>query len=286
VSGWCTGIRPIPAHHVPAIIRLTDNPPPRAGPAWRPPADMPAGRSKGWHSKVSQQRRAARAERPEPLQRQPARFVRPDRPAEADSHRTIRAPAVKPAIDRAAPLLRRESAVRVPRLDLSALTDLLKPAGPPIAGNGANGTPHQEPGRSPHSGATVGGCDRRPAVLCPVSGRERRGNRACRTRGPIHRRWRARRVARGRALRARQRREGHAGRHQAENRRRPRVQRVAGQRVAPAATAADAEKPATKTTPVSEQEKDRNDRQWPAIVAREANKAGLNVTPSGIKASG
>jgi hypothetical protein len=55
---------------------------------------------------------------------------------------------------------------------------------------------------------------------------------------------------------------------------------------APAATAADAEKPATKTTPVSEQEKDRNDRQWPAIVAREANKAGLNVTPSGIKASG
>lgn len=67
VSRWCTGIRPIPAHHVAAIIRLTDNPPPRSEPAWRPPADMPAGRSKGRGSKVSRQRRAARAERPEPL---------------------------------------------------------------------------------------------------------------------------------------------------------------------------------------------------------------------------
>jgi transcriptional regulator with XRE-family HTH domain len=27
VSKWCTGVRPIPEHHVPTIIELTDNPP-------------------------------------------------------------------------------------------------------------------------------------------------------------------------------------------------------------------------------------------------------------------
>ena len=50
VARWCTGRRPVPPHHVPRIIALTDNPPPRMVPAWRPPADMPPSRSKGRRS--------------------------------------------------------------------------------------------------------------------------------------------------------------------------------------------------------------------------------------------
>ena len=57
VSGWCTGIRSIPAHHVARIIELTDNPPLRTEPPWRPPADMPPSR----HG------RTIRAKRPQPL---------------------------------------------------------------------------------------------------------------------------------------------------------------------------------------------------------------------------
>ena len=44
----------------------------RTAPAWRPPADIRPSRSKGWSSKASRQRRAARATQPEPS-RQPAR---------------------------------------------------------------------------------------------------------------------------------------------------------------------------------------------------------------------
>jgi len=130
VSGWCTGIRPIPVHHVAAIIRITDNPPARTEPAWRPPADMPAGRSKGWRSKVSRQRRAARAERRDPLPQQPVRLPRRDRPAQA--------PVVKPGlvcasqrrcVHRPAAVPRLDPAVQAPGLDFSGLTDLLKRAG-------------------------------------------------------------------------------------------------------------------------------------------------------------
>jgi hypothetical protein len=76
VARWCTGIRPIPLHHVAAIIRLTDNPPPRTGPAWRPPADMPRGRSTGRLDSLSRQCRRRspdvnRSDRPEPV-RQPS----------------------------------------------------------------------------------------------------------------------------------------------------------------------------------------------------------------------
>jgi hypothetical protein len=99
VSGWCTGIRSIPTHHVAAIIRLTDNPPPRTEPAWRPPADMPK-RSIGYHSKVSRRPQAARADRPHP-QRQPLR------------------PALAPL-----PRLADERS----RLDLSVLNNLLQSA--------------------------------------------------------------------------------------------------------------------------------------------------------------
>ena len=40
VARWVTGARPIPEYHLPVIIRLTENPPPRSAPAWRPAADM------------------------------------------------------------------------------------------------------------------------------------------------------------------------------------------------------------------------------------------------------
>jgi len=40
VARWCTGDRPIPEYHLPVIVRLTDNPPPRTAPAWRAAADM------------------------------------------------------------------------------------------------------------------------------------------------------------------------------------------------------------------------------------------------------
>ena len=147
VSNWCSGIRPIPTHHVPAIIRLTDNPPRRTGPAWRPPPDMPAGRSQGWHSKVSRQRRAARAERPAVVAQQPARLPRSDRqPVQSD--RPAKATAIKPAIDRPQPA--------APSLDLSALADLVKPAGLSIgSGSGTNGTAHQTPLASLHRAASV-----------------------------------------------------------------------------------------------------------------------------------
>jgi Putative antitoxin of bacterial toxin-antitoxin system, YdaS/YdaT len=99
VSGWCTGVRPIPAHHVRRIIELTDNPPPRTEPAWRPPADLPSSRSKGaTHrvapSKVSRRRRAARAERPEaaPALLRSWRSMRPSQPA-PKPHTSVHRPA-------------------------------------------------------------------------------------------------------------------------------------------------------------------------------------------------
>jgi hypothetical protein len=160
VAKWRTGTRPIPAHHIAATIRLTDNPPPRMEPAWRPPADMPAGRSKGWGSKVSRQRRAARAERPEPLPQQPARLPRRDRPAQA--------PAVKPGIDRPAPVPCRDWAVLGPRLDISALTDLLKLAGLAIGSNGAVEPPRQKPLRSPYRATSVAPVPRPVAGVASV----------------------------------------------------------------------------------------------------------------------
>jgi hypothetical protein len=127
VSGWCTGIRPIPAHHIAAIIRLTDNPPARTEPAWRPPADMPAGRSKGWGSKVSRQRRAARVERApsgtQPTSRSPCSIApgsdgpRAGPLRQPALSRPAKATTAKPAIDRAPPELRRESDAPVGRLD-------------------------------------------------------------------------------------------------------------------------------------------------------------------------
>ena len=170
VSRWCTGMRPIPAHHVPAIIRLTDNPPSRTEPAWSQPQDMPAGRSQGWRSKASRQRRAARAERPAAMRQQPARWPRSDRqpvqfeasaldgqsrtasgshlrPEHLPSNRPAKATAVKPAIGRPQPA--------GPSLDLSALVDLVEPAGQSIGGNGANGTLRQTPLRSLHRASTV-----------------------------------------------------------------------------------------------------------------------------------
>lgn len=121
VSGWCSGTRPIPARHIPEVMRVTGTVYQRTEPAWRPPADMPPGRSSGYHSKVSRQRRAARAERQEPLQRsaQPVRS--------ATIKRTDRPP--KPHRE---PL--------APRLDLSGLSDLLmKLAVPQNGGNGSSG---------------------------------------------------------------------------------------------------------------------------------------------------
>ena len=156
VGKWRTGTRPIPVRHVAAIIRITDYPPARTEPAWRPPADLPAGRSKGWRSKVSRQRRAARVERPDPLPQQPARLPRRDRLAQA--------PAVKPGIDRAASVPCRDSAVLAPGLDLSGLTDLLKLAGLSIGSNGASDTLRQKPLiRSPYRAASVAPVQRQGA---------------------------------------------------------------------------------------------------------------------------
>ena len=103
VSGWCTGIRSVPARHVARIIELTDNPPLRTEPPWRPPADMPPSR----HG------RTIRAKRPRPL-RQPARLPRPVRPTAAEYTN-----------DRPASASRRESDEPAQRLDLSGLINVL-----------------------------------------------------------------------------------------------------------------------------------------------------------------
>jgi len=115
VSGWCTGIRSIPAHHVARIIELTDNPPTRTEPPWRPPADVPPSR----HG------RPIRAKRPQPL-RQLARLPRPEK-----------ATAAKPEVYRPASASHRESAEPAQTLDLSGLMNvLLNLASPLIDGNG------------------------------------------------------------------------------------------------------------------------------------------------------
>lgn len=181
VSRWCTGIRPIPAHHIPAIIRLTDNPPARTGPAWRPPGGMPVGRSKGWGSKVSRQRRAVRAERPEPLRRQPAGDVRSDRPdwpaQAAAGKRAVDRPASAPppaigndrrvpgrmaggiaggGSDSAASSRDRQRSTPAGGADFSGLTDALRRAGRVIGGQSigrAIGAGSAAPLRRAESGA-------------------------------------------------------------------------------------------------------------------------------------
>lgn len=127
VAKWCMGIRPIPEPHVPKIRRITDSPPPRTELAWRPPADMPPSRSKGAthrvaRSRVSRQRRAARAERPEATHASlpSRRSVRPRQPA----------PPRRTAADRPAPVMQ--------TLDLSVLNNLLKVI-TPIDGNRVDG---------------------------------------------------------------------------------------------------------------------------------------------------
>lgn len=59
VLKWRTGIRPIPARHIPKIRALLSSPPKRTSPPWRPPANWPRG-STGARDKTARAKRRSR----------------------------------------------------------------------------------------------------------------------------------------------------------------------------------------------------------------------------------
>jgi hypothetical protein len=59
VLKWRTGIRPIPARHIPKILALLSSPPARTKPRWKPPPNWPRG-SKGAQDKAARAKRRTR----------------------------------------------------------------------------------------------------------------------------------------------------------------------------------------------------------------------------------
>jgi hypothetical protein len=59
VLKWRTGIRPIPARHIPKILSLLSSPPARTKPPWRPPASWVRG-SNGAKDKAARAKRRSR----------------------------------------------------------------------------------------------------------------------------------------------------------------------------------------------------------------------------------